>query len=301
MTAAADSPLISAGELADALAGPVPPTLIDVRWRLGGPPGIEAYRAGHIPGAIYVDLDSQLAGPPGPDGRHPLPAAGEFQATMRAAGVRAGGDVVVYDEADATVAARAWWLLRYFGHGRPGPGRVRVLDGGLQAWRAAGLPVGTAEETAAPGDFTARPGHLPVLDASGAAEVASAGILLDARAPARYRGETEPVDRIAGHIPGAVSAPTAGNVTSDGFFRPTAELRARFADLGVAAVADDGRGPDDGQAVGAYCGSGVTAAHEVLALELAGVAAALYVGSWSAWINDPDRPVATGPQPGSPR
>ena len=306
MTAAADSPLISAGELADALAGPVPPTLIDVRWRLGGPPGIEAYRAGHIPGAIYVDLDTQLAGPPGPDGRHPLPPPAEFQAAMRAAGVRSDGDVVVYDEADATVAARAWWLLRYFGHGRPGHGgpshgRVRVLDGGLQAWRAAGLPVSTAEETAAPGDFTAHPGQLPVLDAAGAAEVASAGILLDARAPARYRGETEPVDRIAGHIPGAVSAPTAGNVTSDGFFRPTADLRARFADLGVAAVANDGRGAGAGQAVGAYCGSGVTAAHEVLALELAGVAAALYVGSWSAWITDPDRPVATGPQPGSLR
>ena len=329
MTAAADSPLISAGELAEALAGPVPPILIDVRWHLGGPPGIEGYRAGHIPGAVYVDLDTQLAGPPGPDGRHPLPAAADFQAAMVAAGVRADGDVVVYDDADATVAARAWWLLRYFGHGRPehgrpSHGRVRVLDGGLQTWRAAGLPVSTADETAAPGDFTAEPGHLPVLDAAGAAEVARAGILLDARAPARYRGETEPVDRVAGHIPGAVSAPTAGNVTSDGVFRTIAELRARFADLGVEAAAGEriaaggaaGDGErtgrvgeeadavamaDIGQAVGAYCGSGVTAAHEVLALELAGIPAALYVGSWSAWITDPDRPVATGPQPGSER
>src|ERR1700722_9496976 len=130
MTAAADSPLISAGELADALAGHVPPILIDVRWHLGGPPGIEGYRGGHIPGAGYVDLDTQLAGPPGPDGRHPLPAAADFEAAMVAAGVRADGDVVVYDDADATVAARAWWLLRYFGHGRPEYGRSRRGGGG---------------------------------------------------------------------------------------------------------------------------------------------------------------------------
>jgi thiosulfate/3-mercaptopyruvate sulfurtransferase len=293
MTAAAASPLISVGELADALAGPVPPTLIDVRWRLGGPPGIGAYRAGHVPGAVYVDLDTQLAGPPGPDGRHPLPATADFEAAMRAAGVRADGDVVVYDDGDATIAARAWWLLRYYGHGRPEHGRqehgrVRVLDGGMQAWRAAGQSVSMDDETAVPGDFTAHPGQLRLLDAAGAAAAARAGILLDARAPARYRGETEPVDRVAGHIPGALSAPTAGNVTSDGMFRPTAELRGRFADLGIEA----------GQEVGAYCGSGVTAAHEVLALELAGIPAALYVGSWSGWIIDPDRPVATGPQPG---
>src|ERR1700722_18638891 len=157
MTAAADSPLISAGELADALAGHVPPILIDVRWHLGGPPGIEGYRGGHIPGAVYVDLDTQLAGPPGPGGRHPLPGAADFQAAMVAAGVRADGDVVVYDDADATVAARAWWLLRYFGQGRPGHGRVRVLDGGLQAWHAAGLPVTTVHQTPVPGDFSAEP------------------------------------------------------------------------------------------------------------------------------------------------
>jgi thiosulfate/3-mercaptopyruvate sulfurtransferase len=289
MTAAAGSPLISVGELADALARPVPPTLLDVRWRLGGPPGIEAYRAGHVPGAVYVDLDTQLAGPPGPEGRHPLPATADIEAAMRAAGVRADSDVVVYDDGDATIAARAWWLLRYCGHGLGEHGLVRVLDGGMQAWRAAGQPVSTADETAIPGDFTARAGHLPVLDAAGAAMTARTGVLLDARAPARYRGETEPVDRVAGHIPGALSAPTAGNVTSDGLFRPAAELRSRFADLGIEA----------GQAVGAYCGSGITAAHEVLALELAGIPAALYVGSWSGWITDPNRPVATGPQPGS--
>jgi thiosulfate/3-mercaptopyruvate sulfurtransferase len=134
---------------------------------------------------------------------------------------------------------------------------------------------------------------MPLLDAAGAAVAARSGILLDARAPARYRGETEPVDRVAGHIPGALSAPTAGNVTAAGLFKSPEELRARFEALGVRP------GTGGAVAAGAYCGSGVTAAHEVLALELAGAAAALYVGSWSGWIADPERPVATGPQPGT--
>ena len=288
-SAAGDTPLITVAELADALAGQEPPTLLDIRWRLGGPPGIDAYRAGHLPGAVYVDLDTQLAGLPGACGRHPLPATADFEAAMRGAGVQAGRDVVVYDEGDGTIAARAWWLLRYFGARRDGAGRVRVLDGGYRAWQAAGQPVSTADVTAAPGDFSAEPGHLPMLDAAGAAEVARSGVLLDARAPARYRGETEPADPVAGHIPGALSAPTAENVTSAGLFRSAAELQARFASLGVE--------PGGGPQVGAYCGSGVTAAHTVLALELAGIPAALYVGSWSGWIADA-RPVATGPQPG---
>jgi thiosulfate/3-mercaptopyruvate sulfurtransferase len=278
-----DNPLVTVAELADAFAVGAPPTLLDVRWRLGGPPGIGTYHAGHLPGAVYVDLDSVLAGPPGAGGRHPMPAAADFAAAMRAAGVSADRSVVVYDDGDSTIAARAWWLLRYFGHDR-----VRVLDGGFRAWRAAGQPVSTQDVTPLAGDFVADPGHMPLLDADGAANVARAGILLDARAPARYRGETEPVDTVAGHIPGALSAPTAENVTSEGFFRPAAELRARFGDLGVHAGDGD---------VAAYCGSGVTAAHEVLALELAGVRAALYVGSWSNWIADASRPVATGPRP----
>ena len=286
----ASGPLIGAPELAERLAGLEPPVVLDVRWRLGGPPGIERYRAGHVPGAVYVDLDSQLAGPPGAGGRHPLPATEDFEAVMRAAGVSEGSDVVVYDEADATIAARLWWMLRYFGHPA-----VRVLDGGFRAWAAAGLPVSTSEEDSPRhGSFAALPGHRAVLDADEAAEVARTGMLLDARAPARYRGETEPVDRPAGHIPGALSAPTAENVTSEGLFRPPADLRARFADLGVTA-GPNGAPP---RVVGAYCGSGVTAAHEVLALELAGIPAALYVGSWSGWIADPARPVATGPRPG---
>ena len=281
---ASGNPLTSPAELADALAGEQPPVVIDVRWRLGGPPGVDSYREGHVPGAVYVDLDGQLAGPPGDGGRHPLPDTAKFEAAMRAAGVRSDRDVVVCDEADSTTAARAWWMLQYYGHDR-----VRVLDGGFRAWDAAGLPVSTDGMAPEPGDFTAQPGQLPVLDAAKAAALARSGILLDARAPARYRGQTEPVDRVAGHIPGAISAPTGENVTTDGRFRPAADLRARFADLGASGAP---------QQVGVYCGSGVTAAHELLALALAGIPAALYVGSWSDWITDPERPVATGPQPG---
>jgi len=283
---AAAHPLVDVPTLVAQLAGDQPPVLFDVRWRLGGPPGIDSYRAGHLPGAVFVDLDTDLAGPPGAGGRHPLPSATAFQAAMRRAGVSAGRPVVAYDDVDSTIAARAWWTLRYFGH-EP----AAVLDGGFRAWVAAGQPVTTDEPRVAAGDFTADPGHLPVLDAAGAAALARSGVLLDARAGERYRGETEPVDPVAGHIPGARSAPTAGNVDGDGRFRPPGELRRRFAALGVAP----GRG---GSAVGAYCGSGVTAAHEVLALGLAGVPAALYVGSWSGWTADPARPVATGPDPG---
>jgi thiosulfate/3-mercaptopyruvate sulfurtransferase len=304
---AAATLLTDVASLAAELASGTPPALLDVRWRLGGPPGIESYRAGHLPGAVYVDLDTDLAAPPGAGGRHPLPAAADFAAAMRRAGVRAGHPVVVYDDGDSTIAARAWWVLRYFGHDQ-----VRVLDGGFRAWAAAGQPVTTDEPDVAAGDFAADPGHLPVLDAAGAAALARSGVLLDARAGERYRGETEPIDPVAGHIPGAVSAPTAGNVAQDGRFLPPAGLRRRFAELGIAAApapagaagaapvgTDAATAPGDAApAVGAYCGSGVTAAHEVLALTLAGIPAALYVGSWSGWTADPSRPVATGPGPG---
>ena len=285
--AGTEGPLTDVAAVARALAGPVPPVLLDVRWRLGGPPGIESYRAGHLPGAVFADLDTDLAAEPGPAGRHPLPEPAAFQAAMRRAGVSDGRAVVVYDEADATSAARAWWLLRYFGHADS-----RVLDGGFRAWRAAGGQTATGDGAApAAGDFTARPGHMPVLDADGAAGLARRGVLLDARARERYRGETEPIDPVAGHIPGAISAPTTGNIAPDGRFLPAAGLRARFAALGADA---DG----DARPVAAYCGSGVTAAHEVLALEIAGIAASLYPGSWSNWVADPARPVATGPDPG---
>jgi thiosulfate/3-mercaptopyruvate sulfurtransferase len=222
-----------------------------------------------------------MSAPAGNRGRHPVPDPDGFAARMRGLGVRTDRAVVVYDDADSTAAARAWWLLRYFGHPS-----VRVLDGGFRAWAAAGLPADRGEpgHPPEPGDFTARPGHLPLLAADGAAALARDGVLLDARAAERYRGETEPVDPVAGHIPGAVSAPTARNVNPDGTFRSAEELIRQFADLGIK----------EGSTVGAYCGSGVTAAHEVLVLALAGIPAALYAGSWSDWITDPDRPVATG-------
>jgi thiosulfate/3-mercaptopyruvate sulfurtransferase len=270
-------PLIDVPSLARAIRDTPPPVVLDARWHLAGPPGIEAYRKGHLPGAVFVDLDRDLAGPAGPAGRHPLPAKDAFQEAMRRAGVSADRLVVVYDDADSTAAGRAWWILRYFGHQR-----VRVLDGGYRAWTEAGYPVTAAPPHPRPGDFTARPGWLPVLDADGAAALAGVGVLLDARAGERYRGETEPVDPVAGHIPGAVSAPTVGNIGVDGRFLPADLLRERFAQLGATDAVD----------VGVYCGSGVTAAHEVLALTIAGVPAALYVGSWSNWIATGTRPVA---------
>jgi thiosulfate/3-mercaptopyruvate sulfurtransferase len=270
-------PLIDVPSLVRTYRDPRPPVVLDVRWHLAGPPGIEAYRRGHLPGAVFIDLDRDLAGPPGPAGRHPLPAADAFQETMRRAGISRDSLVVVYDDADSTAAGRAWWTLRYHGHRR-----VRVLDGGYRAWAESGRPVTTAVPTPERGDFTARPGALPVLDADGAAALAGDGVLLDARAGERFRGEVEPIDPVAGHIPGAVSAPTVGNVGVDGRFLPPELLRERFAGLGATDAMD----------VGVYCGSGVTAAHEILALSVAGVPAALYVGSWSNWVADAARPVA---------
>jgi thiosulfate/3-mercaptopyruvate sulfurtransferase len=278
-------PLIEAEELAAAVAAASAPLLLDVRWQLGGPPGRDAYLAGHLPGAVFVDLDRDLAAPPGEGGRHPLPDPAGFQAAMRRAGVRGDRAVVVYDQRDGTSAARAWWLLGY--HGHPD---VRVLDGGYDGWVARGLPVTTELPEPEPGDFQALPGRRPLLDATGAAEVARAGVLLDARTAVRYRGEQEPVDPVAGHVPGARSAPAGDNLAADGRLRSPQELRARFADLGVR----------EGVPVGAYCGSGVTACQAVLALEVAGFRPALYAGSWSQWITDPARPVATGAAPGSP-
>jgi thiosulfate/3-mercaptopyruvate sulfurtransferase len=278
-------PLIEPEELAAAVGSASAPLLLDVRWQLGGPPGRDAYLAGHLPGAVFVDLDRDLAAPPGEGGRHPLPDPAGFQAAMRRAGVRGDRAVVVYDQRDGTSAARAWWLLGY--HGHPD---VRVLDGGYDGWVARGLPVTTELPEPEPGDFQALPGRRPLLDATGAAEVARAGVLLDARTAVRYRGEQEPVDPVAGHVPGARSAPAGDNLAADGRLRSPQELRARFADLGVR----------EGVPVGAYCGSGVTACQAVLALEVAGLRPALYAGSWSQWITDPARPVATCPAPGSP-
>ncbi|MEV4772437.1 sulfurtransferase [Micromonospora humida] len=280
-----DDPLIEPDRLAAELARPDAPTLLDVRWRLAGPPGRDDYVAGHLPGAVFVDLDADLCGPPGAAGRHPLPDPAALQVALRAAGVRTGHPVVVYDGGDGLAAARAWWTLRWAGH-RP----VRVLAGGWPAWCAAGLPQTVEVPTVTPGDVTVRPGALPVLDADAAAALAAAddGVLIDVRAAPRYRGETEPIDPVAGHVPGAVNLPAPGYVT-EGRYPAADVLRDRFAAVGVRADAP----------VGAYCGSGVTAAQAVLALHLAGRPdAALYVGSWSGWVADGSRPVATGPTPG---
>ncbi|GAA2326003.1 sulfurtransferase [Streptomyces caniferus] len=276
--------IITATELASELGQPTAPVVLDVRYQLGGPPGRPVYEAGHVPGAVYVDLESELASPPGPGGRHPLPDLDAFTDAMRAAGVRADRPVVVYDGGQGWASARAWWLLRWTGHPD-----VRVLDGGLAAWEAAGLALSVDQPAVQKGDFTPVPGGLALLRADDAAAVARRGVLLDARAGERYRGEVEPIDKVAGHIPGAVSAPTTENVVEGGtVFRDASELAERFASLGATADVE----------VGVYCGSGVSAAHQVLALAIAGVPAALYVGSWSEWSADPARPVATGPQPG---
>ena len=270
--------LMSVAELQGRLSAGQRTVLLDVRWALGDPHGHDHYLAGHLPGAVFVDLARELAGHGEPrDGRHPLPGGADFQASVRRWGISAGDTVVAYDDAGAAAAARAWWLL-----GHAGIADVFLLDGGLAAWRAAHLPLAQGEVEAEPGDAVVRFGARATVDTAGAARWP--GILLDARAGERFRGETEPVDPRAGHIPGAVNAPTTENLGTDARFLTAGELRERFAALGV----------EDGSQVAVYCGSGVTAAHEIAALEIAGFSAALYPGSWSAWSNRPWLPVETG-------
>lgn len=277
------SVLIGVAELSEAIDRPSPPVLLDVRWALGDPHGQTHYAEAHIPGAVYVDLETELAAPPSPEeGRHPLPDPADLQMAARRWGISDGSSVVVYDDVGGMSAARAWWLLRW-----AGIRDVRLLDGGLGAWRAAGLPLESGEVVPAPGDVTVDPGRMPTVDADGAAGVGRHGVLLDSRATARYRGDDEPVDPVAGHIPGAISAPTTDNLNADGEFLDLVALRNRFAELGVTGAGD----------VAVYCGSGVTAAHQVAALAQAGIDAALYPGSWSQWCNDAARPVATGEAP----
>ncbi|MCZ2818193.1 sulfurtransferase [Modestobacter sp. VKM Ac-2984] len=256
--------------------------LLDVRWALGRSDGRDQYLAGHLPGAVFVDLPTELAeGASSAAGRHPLPSVQALQAAARRWGVSTGSRVVVYDATGGLAAARAWWLLRW-----GGLTEVTILDGGLTAWTAAGGELERGDVVRDPGDVVLTGGGMPVLTADEAAALPMAGgVLLDARAGERYRGEVEPVDPRAGHVPGAVSAPTTENLDPDGSFATAAVLTDRFAALGVRP----------GATVGVYCGSGVTAAHQVAALAEAGVEAALWPGSWSQWSNDPDRPVATGP------
>jgi thiosulfate/3-mercaptopyruvate sulfurtransferase len=271
--------LLDCHGLAARLATNDPPVVLDVRWKLGGPSGVADFRTGHIPGAHFVDLDRELSDPPGP-GRHPLPDAAAFGEAMRRHGVSGSRLVVAYDACTGTSAARAWWLLQYFGHAN-----AALLDGGYAAWVAAGLGVEEGgDRDPQPGDFDATPGGMPLLDAGGAAAIARTGVLIDARAPERFRGETEPVDPVAGHIPNAHNLPAQQTENPDGTFLSPDALRARYAAAGVVA----------GKPVAVYCGSGVVATEGVFALGLAGIDAALYAGSWSEWITDPDRPIATG-------
>lgn len=280
--------LISANELRNRLGREdARPLVLDVRWVLGDPRGHEHYAERRIPGSVYVSMNTELAGAPEPlEGRHPLPTPERFQAAARRWGLRAGQSVVVLDDNGGMSAARAWWLLRWAGHED-----VLILDGGLKAWSDAGYEFDGLDApipVPAPGDVVLGAGHMPTLDIDAAAEFPQGGVLLDARAGERYRGEQEPVDPRAGHIPGAISAPTADNLREDGKFKDPRQLRARFEALGVVAGKPD--------AVAVYCGSGVTAAHQVAALAAAGIHAALYPGSWSQWSNHPDRPVAVGPE-----
>ncbi|WP_029149952.1 sulfurtransferase [Microbacterium indicum] len=276
--------LIEPDELADRLAGDRPPRVLDVRWRLERTDGREAFAEGHIPGAVYVDLETELAeaGSPAADGRHPLPSRERLEAAARRWGISDGDSVVVYDALRSLSASRAWWLLR-----DAGIADVRILDGALRGWISAGHDVETGESSPEPGDVTLGRGGLAVVDIDGAARVAADGVLLDVRAAERYRGETEPIDPRAGHVPGAVSLPTVDSTTPDGRFLPADELRERFAAAGVT----------EGAPVAVYCGSGVTASHAFAALTLAGYAPILFPGSWSQWSNHPELPVATGPTP----
>jgi thiosulfate/3-mercaptopyruvate sulfurtransferase len=249
--------------------------VVDFRWYLDGQKGHDAYARGHIPGAVFVELDDVTGSEGG--GRHPLPTRPQFDAAMRAAGIHDTTKVVAYDDTGGSIAARLWFLLDLFGHGEQA-----VLDGGLQAW---GEPLETTTVLPMPGDFSARePDRSRILDFAAVRDLDGVP-LLDARAGERYRGEKEPIDPKAGHIPGAISAPFTENLGPDGRFKSPAELRARFVELGA----------DHGAVV--YCGSGVNATHNLLAMELAGLPnGRLYAGSWSDWSHR-DAPVVTGKEP----
>lgn len=287
-------PVVGVAELRAALASPTPPLLLDVRWQLiasrpedpAHPVGYADYLEGHLPGAVFVDLGAELAAAPSAQaGRHPLPSPEAFAEAVRRWGLGDGQEAVVYDDQGGLSAARAWWLLR--NSGLP----ARVLDGGVRAWSAAGeeLEQGPVTPRASAHPATAGWGHMPSVDADAAAALGARGdgVLLDARAFERYTGATEPIDPRAGHVPGALSLPTAGNLEEGGRFLDVEALRERFAEAGAVPGAE----------VAVYCGSGVTASHQILALARAGVEAALYPGSFSQWSSDPGRAVVTGEAP----
>ncbi|WP_431805969.1 sulfurtransferase [Microbacterium paraoxydans] len=278
------SDLVSATELHDLLADGAPVRVIDVRWRLDRPEaGHSDYLTGHIPGAVFAALDTELSTHGEPDeGRHPLPSTATLQAAARRWGVREGDTVVAYDDTKGLAAARAWWLLRQAGV------PVRVLDGGLRAWTAAGYDTATDDVTPEPGDVVLEEIGGDALTIDEAAAFPESGVLLDVRAPERYRGETEPLDPVAGHIPGARNLPTGLHLDADGRVLDRDTVLTTLASVGVTADTP----------VAAYCGSGITAAHTALVLHEVGIDARVFPGSWSQWSNTPGRPVATGDQPG---
>jgi thiosulfate/3-mercaptopyruvate sulfurtransferase len=269
--------LITATELAAMQATGEPVTILDVRWQLAEPDGRDAYERGHVPGAAYVSLEDELSDHSVTGrGRHPLPSGSAVEAAGRRWGIRRGVPVVVYDDWNRAGSARAWWVLS-----AAGIADVRILDGGLAAWVDAGGATEAGNVEPEPGDVEVThenlyAGALPTLTAE---TVMAAGTLLDARAPERFLGEVEPIDPIAGHIPGACNAPSTGFLNGDGTFLKEKDLARFFGDVG---------------GVGAYCGSGVTASVVVAALATLGIDAALYPGSWSEWSSDEARPVETG-------
>jgi thiosulfate/3-mercaptopyruvate sulfurtransferase len=256
----------------------------DVRWSLAGPPGRDRYAAGHLPGAVFLDAETELSSPGEGPGRHPVPSAEKLADILGRRGIGDAHLVVAYDDAGGSVAARLWWLFRHYGH----DGRAAVLDGGIDAWIAGGGHLTTVAPDHAPATWTAASARDDLVGTEEvAALIGSETLLLDARAGERYRGETEPIDPRAGHIPGAVSAPWSGNLDADGRFLPPDALRARYLEMGAGA-----------RPVVAYCGSSLTATHDLLALELAGMGSArLYEGSWSHWSSDRRRPAAVGAHP----
>ncbi|MCK2034841.1 sulfurtransferase [Microbacterium sp. SSW1-49] len=270
-------------ELNELLAEGASVRVLDVRWRLDRPDGHADYLEGHIPGAVYVPLDTELSthGEPS-EGRHPLPSTETLQTAARRWGVRAGDVVVAYDDAKGLAAARAWWLLRQAGVD------VRVLAGGIRSWTAAGLPVATDDVTPEVGDVVLDEIGGQALTIDEAAAFPASGVLLDVRAPERYRGDTEPLDPVAGHIPGAVNLPTGLHLDPEGKVLDRITVLKTFASVGVTP----------GSSVAAYCGSGITAAHTALVLDEVGIEAKVFPGSWSQWSNTPGRPIATGDQPG---
>jgi thiosulfate/3-mercaptopyruvate sulfurtransferase len=275
--------LITAAALDDRIRAERPVTILDVRWRLDQPDGRATYLQGHIPGAVYVSLEDELSDHTVTGhGRHPLPSGRSVEASARRWGIRAGVPTVVYDDWNRAASARAWWVLT-----AAGLTDVRILDGGLSAWRSAGGSLATGPVTPPPGDATVLhddlyAGALPTLTAQ--QTLAADLTLLDARAPERFRGDVEPVDRVAGHIPGAKNLPSGKALTDDGTFLSSDELNRLLTGHGIAR---DGR-------LGAYCGSGVTAAVTLAALATLGHQAALFPGSWSEWSSDPSRAVARG-------